>query len=75
MDKQEGKRGYVHGTLPHRLLCGGGWRGVRCCMVGVAWLQGLYGQRLGAASARGGHEEGLTGVWLGPGMHPWVSCS
>ena len=44
-------------------------------MVGIAWLQGLYGQRLGAASARGGHEEGLTGVWLGPGMHPWVSCS
>ena len=28
-----------------------------------------------AASARGGHEEGLTGVWLGPGMHLWVSCS
>ena len=43
MDKQEKKRGYAHGTLPHRLLCGGGWRGVRCCMMGVTWLQGLYG--------------------------------
>lgn len=69
LGKQEEKRGYVHGTLPHRLLHGGGWRGVRCCMMGVAWFQGLYG------TSRGGHEEGLTGVWLGPGMHLWVSCS
>lgn len=49
---QEEKVGFICGTQPHLLLCGEGWSGVGCCMVCVAWLQGLCWQSLGDASSR-----------------------